>query len=74
VAVGDVQVHIGVEDGVDRNLTKAHVAYEVDDLEAWKARVEVQGIEIGDSVPIPGYMRFEIRDPFGNRIEFIQRV
>jgi hypothetical protein len=32
------------------------------------------GIEIGDSVPIPGYARFEIRDPFGNRVEFIQRV
>jgi hypothetical protein len=25
-------------------------------------------------VPIPGYERFEFRDPFGNRVEFIQAV
>jgi catechol 2,3-dioxygenase-like lactoylglutathione lyase family enzyme len=30
--VRDRQVHIGVEDGVDRHLTKAHIAYEVTDL------------------------------------------
>jgi hypothetical protein len=23
-------------------------------------------------VPIPGYDRFEFRDPFGNRVEFIR--
>jgi len=30
------------------------------------------GIEILDSVPIPGYERFEFRDPFGNRVECIK--
>lgn len=29
-------------------------------------------IAIVESVSIPAYVRFEIRDPFGNRIEFIQ--
>ena len=71
--VGDKQVHIGSEDGVDRNATKAHVAYEVSDLDAWRARLEQRGINILESVEIPGYERFEFRDPFGNRVEFLQR-
>jgi len=72
--VGDMQAHVGTEDGVDRATTKAHIAYQVDDLASCQKHIENQGIEIGDSVPIPGYMRFEIRDPFGNRVEFIQPV
>lgn len=71
--VGDKQVHVGSEDGVDRNATKAHVAYEVSDLNAWRARLEQRGIKILESTKIPGYERFEFRDPFGNRVEFLQR-
>jgi catechol 2,3-dioxygenase-like lactoylglutathione lyase family enzyme len=72
--VGDQQLHIGTEDGIDRALTKAHIAYQVDDVAAWRTKFQQHGITIGDSVPFPGYERFEIRDPFGNRIEFIQPV
>lgn len=67
-----VQIHIGVEDGVDRAASKAHLAYQVDDLPAWRAGLQAAGAPIGHAVPIPGYDRFECRDPFGNRIEFIQ--
>lgn len=72
--LGDVQIHVGIEDGIDRTLTKAHLAYEVDDADYWLRTLESAGIAIGDSIPIPGYKRFEIRDPFGNRVEFIQRI
>lgn len=72
--VGDRQVHVGTEDSVDRGRTKAHVAYEVDDLEGWRARLQAHGIEILESVPIPGCRRFEFRDPFGNRVELIHPV
>lgn len=72
LAVGDQQVHVGVEDGVDRHRTKAHLAYQVDNLPAWRARFAAQGVAIVEQPPIPGFARFEIRDPFGNRIEFIQ--
>lgn len=74
IELGDVQIHIGTEDGVDRTTTKAHLAYQVNDLPAWHRRLTEAGIEIGDSVPIPGYERFEFRDPFGNRVEFIQTI
>lgn len=72
VQAGDRQIHVGVEEGVDRRRTKAHVAYEVADLEAWRERLAAAGIAALESVPIPGYDRFECRDPFGNRLEFIQ--
>lgn len=72
--VGDRQVHVGTEDGVDRMATKAHLAYQVTDVAEWRARFQELGIKLLDGVPIPGYERFEIRDPFGNRIEFIQQL
>lgn len=72
--VGDRQVHVGTEDGVDRPATKAHLAYEVADVEWWRRHLESHGIRPLDSVPIEGFARFEARDPFGNRIEFIERL
>jgi catechol 2,3-dioxygenase-like lactoylglutathione lyase family enzyme len=71
--VGDRQVHIGVEEGVNRRATKAHVAYAVTDLAHWRAVLSARGVDILDGVPIPGCDRFEFRDPFGNRVEFIQK-
>jgi catechol 2,3-dioxygenase-like lactoylglutathione lyase family enzyme len=71
--VGDRHVHIGVEDGVNRYATKAHIAYEVSDLEEWKRKLAALGIEVIEGIPLPGHDRFEFRDPFGNRVEFIQR-
>lgn len=70
--VGDRQIHVGTEDGIERHATKAHIAYEVDDIDAWHQLLEEHGFNIGESVPIPGYKRFEFRDPFGNRVELIQ--
>jgi catechol 2,3-dioxygenase-like lactoylglutathione lyase family enzyme len=70
--IGDQQIHIGTEEGFDRLTTKAHVAYEVTDAVYWQARLTEHGAAIAESVPIPGFERFETRDPFGNRIEFIQ--
>ena len=70
--VGDLQVHVGTETGVDRFQTKAHIAYQVDDLDGWRTRLAAAGVRIDESIVIPGYARFECRDPFGNRIELIQ--
>lgn len=69
--VGAQQIHVGTEDGVERRVSKAHLAYEVDDVEEWERHLRAQGVEIGDSVPIPGFARFEFRDPWGNRVELV---
>jgi catechol 2,3-dioxygenase-like lactoylglutathione lyase family enzyme len=71
--VGDRELHVGTEEGVDRQATKAHVAFRVDDLAFWRTRLSVAGIVPEDCVPIPNCARFEFRDPFGNRVELIQR-
>lgn len=70
--IGQQQLHIGVENFADRTGSKAHVAYLVDDLVAWKRRFQELGVEVTDGVEIPGFVRAELRDPFGNRIELIQ--
>lgn len=72
--IGDQQVHVGVEDSVDRKATKAHLAYEVRGLAEWRGLLEARGIETSGNEPIPGYDRIEFRDPFGNRVEFIEPI
>jgi len=67
------QIHFGAEDGVDRAKTKGHVAYLVTDLDNWRERLETNGCTITEGIPIPHYQRFEFRDPFGNRVEFLER-
>lgn len=67
------QIHFGTEDGVDRAKSKAHVAYTVSDLEGWREKLNAAGCAVSDGIKIPGYDRFEFRDPFGNRVEFLEK-
>lgn len=72
VEVGHQQLHVGLEEGIVRQRTKAHVAYQVENLAETRRLLAEAGIEPLASIPIPGHDRFECRDPFGNRLEFIQ--
>ncbi|AWE07367.1 glyoxalase [Lysinibacillus sp. 2017] len=72
--VGNKEVHVGTEDGFDRLTTKAHLAYQVEDVSYWRSLLMEKGIKILDSVPIPNFERFEFRDPFGNRVEIIKEI
>ena len=72
--LGSLQIHVGTEDGVDRSKTKGHVAYLVEGLDDWRYRLLAANCTIIDGIPIPNYQRFEFRDPFGNRVEFIEKV
>ena len=74
VVVGNQQVHVGVEEGVERLRTKAHIAYRVSDLQCWRQKLAEAGLELVESIPIEGFERVEARDPFGNRIEFIRPI
>ncbi|WP_428774371.1 VOC family protein [Vibrio sp.] len=70
--VGSLQLHLGCENNKHRASTKAHVAYQVTDLAYWRNRLDEQGVAIAELVAIEGMDRFEVRDPFGNRIELLQ--
>ena len=67
------QIHFGAEDDIDRAKTKGHVAYLVADLDGWRDKLAAYGCEPIDGIPIPNYERFEFRDPFGNRVEFMEK-
>ncbi len=69
---GDRQVHVGVEDGAQRQPTKAHIAYTVLNLDEWRSKLTAADLALIDGLPISGRRRFEFRDPFGNRVEFIE--
>lgn len=72
--VGESQVHLSIQDGFDPSKTKSHLAYEVSDLNSLKSALADRGIRWNDNSSVPGFIRGDIRDPFGNRIEFLQAV
>ncbi len=69
--IADAQLHLGVEDS--RNKTRSHPAFEVDELEKIKAYFQENGVEVREEIPTPGVARFSFFDPFGNRIEFLEK-
>ena len=75
VTLGEIDIHVSEEDGEFREATKAHIAYEVDNLDYLKKRLSHLGLEVEDEIiQLPGYKRIHFRDPFGNKVEFIQPV
>ncbi|MBU0825630.1 MAG: VOC family protein [Alphaproteobacteria bacterium] len=70
---GAQQLHVGVEADF-RAAKKAHVALAADGLAALQHRIEAAGHATKDDSPVDGRYRFFAEDPFGNRIEFLDRV
>ena len=66
-----VRLHLGVEADF-RPARKAHPALLVSDLQAVKAALIAAGHSPLEEGSIPGFDRFFVADPFGNRIELLQ--
>ncbi len=70
---GTLQLHLGVESGF-RPASRAHPALLVSDLAEALAALTSQGFEVKyNCVLIEGFDRAFTADPFGNRIELLQR-
>jgi len=69
--IADIQFHIGVESEI--NKSKRHPAFEISNLDEAKQYLEKRGVLIKDEIQIPGQNRFSFIDPFGNRIELLQK-
>jgi catechol 2,3-dioxygenase-like lactoylglutathione lyase family enzyme len=67
-----VKVHMGVEADF-RPARKAHPALLVEDLPALVYRLRAGGARLNDDEPLEGYDRVYVDDPFGNRIELMER-
>ena len=69
-----VQLHLGVEADF-KPARKAHPAFIVDDLDALIETVQAAGYETDTSQPrLDGYKRAHVFDPFGNRIELMEKL
>ena len=73
--LGDLQLHLSIENGLGEEcISKRHVCYTVADLAEAERRFREAGVEIlPDDLPTPGWSRFYVRDPGGNRLEIAQR-
>jgi catechol 2,3-dioxygenase-like lactoylglutathione lyase family enzyme len=70
---GAVRLHMGVErDFVPAK--KAHPALLVDDLASLLAKLQAAGCITVEDVPLEGYDRRHVFDPFGSRIELMQAL
>ncbi len=67
-----LRVHLGVEDG-HRPARKAHPGLAVDDLAAFVDGLIAAGIEVQDEGVVDGMHQVHVSDPFGNRLELIER-
>lgn len=72
--LGNVQLHLGVEADF-RAARKAHPAFLVSDLDALTAKIQSSGCETDSTQPpLEGYKRLHVFDPFGNRIELMEKI
>lgn len=69
----ELELHIGVESDF-RPARKAHPAFCVQGLGELRERLECAGVEIVEDTQLEGHDRFYTFDPFGNRLEFIERT
>ena len=71
--VGAQELHVGVEDEF-QPARKAHPAFAVDDVDSLADRLENAGVEVRWDDELSGVRRFYADDPWGNRLEFLQRA
>ncbi len=68
-----VQLHLGID--LDfRPAKKAHPAFLVDDLDDFRTHLETAGHATVGAQALEGYHRCHTHDPFGNRIELMERI
>jgi catechol 2,3-dioxygenase-like lactoylglutathione lyase family enzyme len=70
---GAVNLHLGVDPDF-RPAVKAHPAFQVTDLRAIERRARAHGHKIASDEPLPGFHRIFVYDPFGNRIELLEKL
>lgn len=51
-----------------------HLALQAENLSGLRARLLDAGVELDESRPLPGHLRFYVRDPGGNTLELLEPV
>ncbi|MGB5623308.1 MAG: glyoxalase [Gammaproteobacteria bacterium] len=68
---GAVKIHLGVEQDFSP-AKKAHPAFLVFNLDGFATRQRDAGYVVTVDNNLPGFNRFYVDDPFGNRLEFME--
>lgn len=68
---GSIQLHLGVDRDF-RPATKAHIALAVTGLDSVRSRLAEAGCAPIPDNSLPGFDRFYVDDPFGNRVEILE--
>ncbi len=50
----------------------SHLAFEVQNLPGFRTKLLDAGLEIDETRPLPGHLRFFVNDPAGNPLEFLE--
>jgi len=68
------QLHLSIEkkEGYNPRNTKAHIAYQVFDIQKLEKLLLKNKYIVKKQTQIPGMTRIESEDPFGDRIEFLE--
>ena len=69
---GPQEIHIGIEEDF-RPARKAHPAFVVTEIAALMEALHARGLEIMEDFSLTDRRRFFVFDPWGNRLEFLQR-
>ncbi|MCI4346320.1 MAG: glyoxalase [Thermoplasmata archaeon] len=69
--VGPQELHLGVE-ATFVPARKAHPALQWSGLAALREELTEGGVLVREEEPLPGFRRFYVDDPFGNRLEFLE--
>jgi catechol 2,3-dioxygenase-like lactoylglutathione lyase family enzyme len=70
---GALRVHLGVEEGF-RPARKAHPGLAVAGMAAMAERLVAAGVAVQDEGVHDGMHQVYVEDPFGNRLELVERV
>lgn len=70
---GSTQLHIGGQAGFVP-AKKAHPAFIVEDFDAYCTLLRERAVRVREEPQVAGRRRAGIEDPFGNRIELIERA
>ena len=67
----DIELHLSAEAATVP--TERHPAFEITDAEDVRAYLRTHNVRTRDHDAVPGFIRFSFYDPFGNRIESMER-
>ncbi len=69
--IADIQLHIGIED--ETTKSKQHPAFEIQNVNQVKEYLVKNNVRVKEETKIQGVHRFSFKDPFGNRIELLEK-